>query len=82
VTLKISSKNAIFQYKYVKVSHHKKEWEQGYNRIGDIYLLHQDQNAKSELVMTDIWESYTVNFSIYYPLDEELEHMRVNGEGR
>jgi len=27
VTLKIKRANAIFQYKYVKVSHHKKDWE-------------------------------------------------------
>jgi hypothetical protein len=29
-----------------------------------------------------IWESYSVNFSIYYPIDEEAEVMKINGEGK
>ena len=31
--------------------------------------------------LLDIWESYTVNFSIYYPLKDN-EFMRINGEGK
>lgn len=27
----------------------------------------------------DKWESYIVNFSIYYPIDQD-EYMRINGE--
>ena len=30
--------------------------------------------------MNDIWETYSVNFSIYYPLSDENECMRIMGE--
>ena len=76
-------------YKYVKVINgNAGSWEQGYNRVADLLSLHQVQHGKnmepvkcSDVVLNDIWEGYTVNFSIYYPL-EDNEKMRINGEGK
>ena len=76
-------------YKYVKVVNGNADsWEQGYNRIADLLSLHQVQNRNldepvnvSQVTLYDKWESYTVNFSIYYPI-EEVEKMRINGEGK
>ena len=76
-------------YKYVKVVNGNADsWEQGYNRIADMLSLHQVQNGTTEepvkvsqVTLNDQWEGYTVNFSIYYPI-EEVEKMRINGEGK
>lgn len=64
-----------FQYKYVIRQKRQPDiWEKGPNRIFDSKLL-VSQNRHE---VNDIWESYTVNFQIYYPLKEH-EHMRING---
>ena len=89
ITLEIPKTNTVFMYKYVKVVNGNADsWEQGYNRIADLLSLHQVQNGTSEepikvseVTLNDIWESYTVNFSIYYPIEED-EKMRINGEGK
>ena len=81
--------SSVFQYKYVMCRNdNDKEWESGYNRLADLYLLHQEQNPTIKSCQTasvqlqEKWMEYSVNFSIYYPLDEQLEVMRINGEGK
>ena len=32
------------------------------------------------LVQDDIWNSFTVNFSIYYPIKQDVELMRIQGD--
>lgn len=56
-------------------------WEQGFNRIADLKLLKQKQLSENSLTLTDKWETYSVRFSIYYPLPKNKE-MRLNGEGK
>ena len=80
---------SVFQYKYLLCEGDKAvQWEQSYNRVTDLYLLHQEQNPTTKscqtanVVLNDLWETYSVNFSIYYPLDEATEVMRINGEGK
>ena len=67
----------VFMYKYVILNHDRPEiWETGSNRICDKLLL----GDQAEL--NDVWESYSVRFSIYYPLESpEAEVMKINGEG-
>jgi hypothetical protein len=64
-----------FTYKYVVLNNGEPErWEHGNNRIADLPLLKATSgiNAyeKSEgtyLCLEDVWDRYTVTFSIYYP---------------
>jgi hypothetical protein len=30
--------------------------------------------------LNDVWEKYSVRFSIYFPLSDENEYMRIMGE--
>lgn len=46
--------------------------EKGFNRLADLMIL-------DELVLNDEWESYSVRFSIYYPM-KDCEVMRVQGD--
>lgn len=70
-------KQTVFMYKYVILNGDRPEiWETGFNRIGDKLLL------GDQAVLNDVWESYSVRFSIYYPLESpEAEVMKINGEG-
>ena len=79
--IRVNLNSPVFMYKYVVLNRdrHPTKWEDGFNRVADLLLLHHEQN-KSRLELHDIWESYTVNFSIYYPLQDEFqEYMRING---
>jgi hypothetical protein len=79
--IKVDLHNPVLMYKYVVLNRdkHPSKWEGGFNRVADLLLLHNQQN-KSKLELHDTWESYTVNFSIYYPLqDDYQEYMRING---
>lgn len=63
-----------FQYKYAVVAggHEKVRVEQGLNRIADLKL-------KDDMVFDDEWETYSVRFSIYYPM-KASEIMRIQGD--
>lgn len=85
----ITVSDPVFQYKFVIVEKSGSQtWEGGFNRLADLYLLHQQQNqsegyfeeAKVSLA-NHVWEKYSVNFSIYYPLKTN-EVMKINGEGK
>mmetsp|Transcript_18109 Transcript_18109/g.30921 ORF Transcript_18109/g.30921 Transcript_18109/m.30921 type:complete len:163 (+) Transcript_18109:268-756(+) len=90
--LRVPAGKSVFQYKYVKMENGSPvQWEQGYNRLADLYLLHQQQSQlgsgeqvrESSVHLIDSWEKYTVNFSIFYPLEDEVnQFMRINGEGK
>ena len=72
----VPASSSVFTYKYVVAKDNgEQKWEKGYNRIADLVLLTKDQNQEGEAVpvlhLHDRWESYTVNFSIYYPLADE-----------
>ena len=49
--------------------------------MADLLLLFQQQGS-AQVALHDIWEGYTVNFTIYYPLDMSKQYMRINGEGK
>eukprot|EP00347_Sterkiella_histriomuscorum_P011252 403373163 len=73
-----------FEYKYVIVETSSKKairWEQGFNRIADLKLLDQQQtNSTNHLIQKDEWDRFTIVFSIFYPLKDENEYMRINGD--
>lgn len=69
-----------FQYKYVVLNNGQPErWELGLNRIADLALLKAEQPDQTDLILNDQFDTYTVNFSIHYPVDSN-EHMRINGD--
>mmetsp|Transcript_10582 Transcript_10582/g.17763 ORF Transcript_10582/g.17763 Transcript_10582/m.17763 type:complete len:292 (-) Transcript_10582:483-1358(-) len=77
----VKAAQSVFLYKYVVLNPDSSvdKWEEGPNRIADLQLLSLQDEGMSDLMMLDQWNSYTVNFSIYYPLKDN-EFMRINGE--
>ena len=78
-----ASESEPFQYKYVLVDYDTKQpirWEQGRNRICDPeFIDYGDKDDDAKVVLTQHWDRYTVTFSIFYPLNEHNEYMRING---
>ena len=71
----------VFQYKYVVLKDGSPErWEAGFNRIADLPLLQAEAGGRTDgLELADLFDRYTVNFSLYMPL-KEGEYMRINGD--
>ena len=79
--INIKLTNPIFQYKYVVLESKSSvlRWEQGLNRIADLPLLSSQNGGSESVTLNDLFDRYTVNFSIYYPL-KDREYMRINGD--
>lgn len=77
--VKVPSSEEVFQYKYVVLNNnHPGRWEQGFNRIADLKLL-AAQTGSNNVQLSDVFDRYTVDFSIYYPV-QQTEYMRINGD--
>lgn len=91
-TVTIRDVQDAFQYKYVVIDQHSKKavrWEEGLNRICDPAFLDDDSEPSSASTfedendskrLEDEWEHFTVTFSIFYPVINLNETMRINGD--
>jgi len=83
VVIQVPSSTAVFQYKYVMLSGGQgPTWERGYNRIADLRLLRIQNNDSYNVSLFDVWQAFTVNFTIYFPLEGAVdeEYMQISGE--
>jgi len=77
--LVLNEKISNFEYKFVCLSDDQsfKRWEEGCNRIFefDRKLL----SEKGSINLDCKWETFTVEFNIYYPLKNDYEYMQIVG---
>jgi len=77
--LTLSTEITNFEYKFVCSTNDQsyRRWEEGPNRVFvfDRSLL----NEKNEIKLDCKWETYMIEFNIYYPLKNDYEYMQIVG---
>jgi Starch binding domain len=68
-----------FEYKFVCASDDQsyKRWEDGINRV---FIFDRSMlNEKKKIVLDCKWETFMMEFNIYYPLKNDCEYMQIVG---
>jgi hypothetical protein len=78
-TLELNKEIKSFEYKFVCLAENQsyKRWEEGFNRI---FLYDEKLLIANSLIKMDCkWESFLLEFNIYYPLKNDCEYMQLVG---
>lgn len=76
--LQLPKHTSHFVFKFVCISddNQYKRWEEGPDRIFDKSKFDRDE----EVIKLDcMWEHFSINFNIYYPLTNDTEYMQIIG---
>jgi hypothetical protein len=94
--IRIGRHKGCFMYKYIIMQPNKETgdlelecWEQGYNRIFDLFLKDKEKNSpgynknpKSDYLQEDRWEEFSVRLTIHYPPPNRSCCMQINSGGK